>query len=80
MNDLEKCFHQHEGSLMHMWDHYFEIFDRHFARYRGRAPLVVESGVSQGARYRRGSTISALVFSSTVSTSIRIPGGLKNPA
>jgi hypothetical protein len=48
MNDLEKFFRQHEGPLIHKWVHYFEIYDRHFARFRGRAPVVVEFGVSQG--------------------------------
>jgi len=48
MNDLERYFDRNTGRLIHKWKHYFEIYDRHFARFRGRAPVVVEFGVSQG--------------------------------
>jgi hypothetical protein len=30
------------------WQHYFEIYHRHFARFRGSAPVVVEIGVYHG--------------------------------
>ncbi|MFZ2651209.1 MAG: hypothetical protein WA210_13990 [Burkholderiaceae bacterium] len=48
MNDLEQFFNQHTGRLIHKWRHYFEIYDRHFARFRGRPVNIVEFGVSQG--------------------------------
>lgn len=48
MNDLERFFAQHEGRLVHKWNHYFEIYDRHFSRLRGQPITVVEFGVSQG--------------------------------
>lgn len=48
MNDLERFFQQHQGRLIHKWNHYFEIYDRHFARFRGRPVNVLEFGVSQG--------------------------------
>jgi limonene-1,2-epoxide hydrolase len=48
MNDLEAWFRAHRGRRIHKWLHYFEIYDRHFARFRGKAPVVVEFGVSQG--------------------------------
>jgi hypothetical protein len=41
-------FEKNTGRLIHKWHHYFEIYDRHFARYRGRSPRVLEIGVSQG--------------------------------
>ena len=47
-NPLEVFFRQHEGRLLHKWHHYFEIYHRHFARFRGQAPTVLEFGVSQG--------------------------------
>jgi SAM-dependent methyltransferase len=53
VNDLERWFHANtEGRRIHKWMHYFEIYDRHFARFRGRAPVVVEFGVSQGGSLR----------------------------
>jgi hypothetical protein len=48
MNDLEKYFSEHSGNLIHKWMHYFEIYDRHFSRYRGTDVHVVEIGVNQG--------------------------------
>ena len=48
MNDLEKFFLENKGKLIHKWQHYFEIYDRHFSRYRGTDVHVVEFGVSQG--------------------------------
>ena len=48
MNDLERYFRQNTGRLIHKWMHYFEIYDRHFSRYRGTDVNVVEFGVFQG--------------------------------
>lgn len=48
MNDLEAFFRQHDGRLLDKWHHYFEIYDRHFARFRGKPVNIVEFGVSQG--------------------------------
>jgi hypothetical protein len=48
MNDLEKYFSENTGRLIHKWKHYFEIYDRHFSRFRGTDVHIVEFGVSQG--------------------------------
>ena len=48
MNDLEKYFTENTGGLIHKWKHYFEIYDRHFSRFRGTDVHVVEFGVYQG--------------------------------
>jgi len=48
MNELEKHFRENTGRLIHKWNHYFEIYDRHFSRFRGTAVHVVEFGFSQG--------------------------------
>jgi hypothetical protein len=48
MNDLEKHFTENTGKLIHKWKHYFEIYDRHFSRFRGTDVHVVELGVYQG--------------------------------
>lgn len=48
MNDLERFFSQNDGRLIHKWKHYFEIYDRHFSRFRGSPVNIVEFGVSQG--------------------------------
>lgn len=48
MNDLEKYFHENKERKIHKWKHYFEIYDRHFARYRGTDVHIVEFGVNYG--------------------------------
>jgi Methyltransferase domain len=48
MNDLENYFRANTGRLIHKWMHYFEIYDRHFSRFRGKPVNIVEFGVSQG--------------------------------
>ena len=52
MNDLEKYFAKNTGRLIHKWKHYFEIYDRHFSRFRGSDVHIVEFGVSQGGSLR----------------------------
>ena len=48
MNPLEKFFTSNRGPLLNKWLHYFDIYDRHFARFRGRDIVVVEIGVYHG--------------------------------
>lgn len=48
MNDLERYFYNNPGRIIHKWRHYFEIYDRHFSRYRGRRVNIVEIGVYKG--------------------------------
>jgi hypothetical protein len=48
MNDLELFFQHNTGRLIDKWVHYFEIYDRHFSKFRGQPIHIVEFGVSQG--------------------------------
>src|ERR1700722_5430768 len=48
MNDLEKYFTENTGRIIHKWKHYFEIYDRHFSRFRGTDVHLVEFGVKHG--------------------------------
>jgi len=48
MNDLEKYFYGNTGRVIHKWRHYFEVYERHFSRFRGTAVTVVEIGVYKG--------------------------------
>lgn len=48
MNDLEKYFTENTNKSIHKWHHYFDVYDRHFSRYRGTDVHVVEFGVSEG--------------------------------
>lgn len=47
-NDLRRYFDNNPGRLLHKWLHYFEIYDHHFSRYRGKPVNIVEIGVFHG--------------------------------
>ncbi len=47
-NPLADWFLTNRGPLMNKWFHYFDIYDRHFARFRGRDIVMVEIGVYHG--------------------------------
>jgi cephalosporin hydroxylase len=48
MNDLERYFRQNKDRLIHKWMHYFDVYDRHFSRYRNKEITILEIGVSHG--------------------------------
>jgi hypothetical protein len=48
MESLREIFDQLDGKLIHKWDHYIDVYDQYFKRYRGKEVHVLEIGVSQG--------------------------------
>lgn len=52
MNDLERHFRENTVRRIHKWNHYFDIYDRHFARFRGTDVHLVEIGVAHGGSLR----------------------------
>lgn len=48
MNDLEQFFFNRDHRLIHKWRHYFEVYDRHFQRFRGRKINILEIGAAHG--------------------------------
>lgn len=48
MGELEQIFRRNTGRLISKWQHYFEVYERHFAAYRGRPIRLLEFGVWQG--------------------------------
>jgi hypothetical protein len=48
MNDLQRYFEANPGRLIHKLAHYFEIYERHFSRFRNREVHVLEIGVFHG--------------------------------
>jgi len=48
MNDLENYFNSNNDRLINKLSHYFEVYERHFSRYRGKEITILEIGVSQG--------------------------------
>lgn len=47
-NDLEKYFESNDKNLIHKWLHYFEIYEKHFSRFRKKEVTILEFGVSHG--------------------------------
>jgi hypothetical protein len=45
---LADYFWQNEQRVVHKWHHYFPIYERHFAPFRGTAVKMLEIGVSKG--------------------------------
>ncbi|MAT07293.1 MAG: hypothetical protein CL424_19870 [Acidimicrobiaceae bacterium] len=61
---LRWYFEHNDGHLMDKWDHYFDVYERHFGPFRGRKPKMLEIGVSHGGSLQmfrhylgRGTTI-----------------------
>jgi hypothetical protein len=46
--DLWQDFLTNQGKTIHKWEHYFPIYERHFAPWRGRSLTFLEIGVSKG--------------------------------
>jgi 23S rRNA U2552 (ribose-2'-O)-methylase RlmE/FtsJ len=48
VNDLEKYFRLNDKRIIHKWNHYFDVYDRYFRKYRNKDIVILEIGVSQG--------------------------------
>lgn len=45
---LQKHFLSNADKLLYKWVHYFDIYEHHFERFRGKAPTILEIGVLGG--------------------------------
>ena len=45
---LHRYFLNHSGRSIHKWFHYFDVYEAHFERFRGRKINFLEIGVGQG--------------------------------
>ncbi|WP_321922669.1 CmcI family methyltransferase [Paraburkholderia guartelaensis] len=45
---LHKYFLNNPDKRLHKWIHYFDIYERHFTRFRNKAPVMIEIGVFGG--------------------------------
>nr|NQU89843.1 class I SAM-dependent methyltransferase [Bacteroidota bacterium] len=48
MNDLEKYFKKNKKRELTKWSNYFEIYERHFSRFRKKPITLLEIGVGYG--------------------------------
>ncbi|MGI8679517.1 MAG: class I SAM-dependent methyltransferase [Jatrophihabitans sp.] len=47
-NPLQQYFAANSGRLLHKWHHYFDIYHRHLAKFRGTPISLLEIGVFHG--------------------------------
>jgi hypothetical protein len=47
-NFFSETFFNNTGNLIHKWHHYFEIYERHFSKYRGKDVVFLEIGIYHG--------------------------------
>jgi hypothetical protein len=45
---LHRYYLNNSNKNLYKWFHYFDIYEKHFARFRGKSPLVLEIGVAEG--------------------------------
>lgn len=45
---LHKYFLNNSHKRLHKWIHYFDIYERHLSRFRGKSPVMLEIGVFGG--------------------------------
>ncbi len=48
MNELEHFFLNKQHRLIHKWNHYFEIYDRHLQHLKNQKINILEIGISHG--------------------------------
>jgi hypothetical protein len=44
---LRDMFESHGGRQIDKWEHYFPVYEKHFARFRGKSPRVLEIGIDR---------------------------------
>ena len=47
-SELDRIAAKHTGHVVNKWKHYFEIYDRHLARFRNRDVTLLKIGVAGG--------------------------------
>ncbi|WP_221391723.1 class I SAM-dependent methyltransferase [Dyadobacter sp. NIV53] len=45
---IRELFYDHNGNLIHKWDHYFDIYEKYFSKYQGKEINMLEIGISHG--------------------------------
>ena len=45
---LHRYFMNNPSKRLHKWMHYFDIYERHFERFKGKSPVMLEIGVKGG--------------------------------
>ncbi len=46
--NIREIYYNHQGNLIHKWDHYLDVYEKYFASYRGETVHMLEIGISHG--------------------------------
>lgn len=47
-NRFQEYSDNNKGKILDKWSGYFEVYERHFSRFKGKNPVIVEIGVFKG--------------------------------
>jgi hypothetical protein len=47
-NDLSRLIYTHDGHIVHKWDHYLDVYDKCFSKFRRTNFKFLEIGISHG--------------------------------
>ena len=48
MESLRQIYESHTGHLLNKWEHYIDIYDQYFSKYRNQEFVFVEIGIAHG--------------------------------
>ncbi len=48
METLRDIYEHHNGRLLNKWDHYIEVYDNYFSKYRNKPITFLEIGIAHG--------------------------------
>ena len=48
MESLRQIYESHTGHLLNKWEHYIDIYDQYFSKYRNQEIVFVEIGIAHG--------------------------------
>ena len=48
MQSLREIYESHEGRLLNKWEHYIDIYDQFFNKFRNKDIVFVEIGIAHG--------------------------------
>lgn len=48
MQTLKEIYNEHSGRLLNKWEHYLDIYDEYFTKYRNKKIVFLEFGIAHG--------------------------------
>lgn len=48
MKSLREIYECHQGRLLNKWDHYIDVYDQYFSKYRNKEIVFLEIGIAHG--------------------------------